>query len=172
MTRSGRLRYAIVGTGARAEMYVRALAVDHADSADIVAFMDPNPIRMAAHNRLLKRCNAAPATCYQPEGDGEDLGVFRAMLDKEAVDRVIVTSIDRTHDRYIVAALDAGRDVLTEKPMTIDAPRCRRILDAVARTGRHLTVTFNYRFNPVHEAVLPSAEGSLAPPRTSWQGQS
>ena len=40
--------------------------------------------------------------------------------------------VDATHDEYIVAALEAGRDVITEKPMTIDAPRCRRILDAVA----------------------------------------
>src|SRR6185437_11718649 len=45
------------------------------------------------------------------------------------------------------------RDVLTEKPMTIDAAGCRRILDAVERTGHTVAVTFNYRYNPVHEAV-------------------
>ena len=43
--------------------------------------------------------------------------------------------------------------MITEKPMTIDAARCRRILDAVRRTGRRVTVTFNYRYNPVHEEV-------------------
>jgi predicted dehydrogenase len=43
--------------------------------------------------------------------------------------------------------------VVTEKPMTVDAPRCRRILDAVAETGRQVTVAFNYRYNPLHEQV-------------------
>jgi predicted dehydrogenase len=42
---------------------------------------------------------------------------------------------------------------MTEKPMTIDAVRCRRILDAVRSSGRKVTVTFNYRYNPVHEVV-------------------
>ena len=52
---------------------------------------------------------------------------------------------------------EAGCDVVTEKPMTTDAAGCRRILDAVAATGSQLTVTFNYRYNPVHEAVHGAA---------------
>jgi predicted dehydrogenase len=141
-----RTRYALVGTGARAEMFVRALATRHRDTAELVALADPNPVRLAAHNRLLRRCGAEPVPGY-PATE------FLTMLDKEDVEAVLVTSVDRTHDEYIVAALMAGRDVVTEKPMTIDAPRCRRILDAVERTGRDVRVTFNYRYNPVHEAV-------------------
>lgn len=37
--------------------------------------------------------------------------------------------------------------------MTTDVEKCRRINEAVRRTGNQLTVTFNYRYNPVHEAV-------------------
>ena len=139
-------RYAIVGTGARAELFARAIAVDHADVATLAALADPNPIRLAAHNARLVELGAAPVPTY-PASE------FVAMLDKERVDTVVVTTVDRFHDEYIVAALDAGRDVLTEKPMTVDAPRCQRILDAAARTGRRVTVTFNYRYNPIHEAV-------------------
>jgi predicted dehydrogenase len=144
-----RRRYAIVGTGARAEMYARALAVDHADRCELVALADPNPARLKVHNDLLRRHGAPPAAEYVIDG-GTDLP---ALLDKERIDVVMVTTVDRMHDEYIVAALDADREVVTEKPMTIDAPRCRRILDAVERTGRRVTVTFNYRYNPVHEAV-------------------
>ncbi|MCA9896490.1 MAG: Gfo/Idh/MocA family oxidoreductase, partial [Anaerolineae bacterium] len=39
-------------------------------------------------------------------------------------------------------------DVITEKPMTTDAVKARRILDTQARTGRKVTVTFNYRYSP------------------------
>ena len=45
------------------------------------------------------------------------------MLRRERVDLVVVCSVDRTHDDYIVRALEAGCDVVTEKPMTTDAER-------------------------------------------------
>jgi predicted dehydrogenase len=141
-----RRRYAIVGTGARAEMFTRAIAVDYADSTELVALADPNPVRIAVHNARLAEWGHPPVPAYAADD-------FLAMLDKERVDVAVVTTVDRYHDEYIVAALDAGRDVLSEKPMTIDAPRCKRILDAAARTGRSTRVTFNYRYNPLHEAV-------------------
>jgi predicted dehydrogenase len=151
-------RYAIVGAGARAEMFARAIALDHADVAELAALADPNPIRVAAHNARLAELGVPTVPAYElgtapADSSAANTADFVAMLDKERVDVVVVTTVDRFHDEYIVAALDAGRDVLTEKPMTIDAPRCQRILDAAVRTGRRVAVTFNYRFNPIHEAV-------------------
>ncbi|HEY3506199.1 MAG TPA: Gfo/Idh/MocA family oxidoreductase [Actinocatenispora sp.] len=137
-------RYAIVGAGSRAEMFAGAIS-RHPD-AELVALADVNRSRLATHARWLAESGAPPVTTW-PAAD------FDRMLDAERVDRVVVTTVDRYHDDYIVAALDAGRAVLTEKPMTIDERRCRRILDAVDRTGGDVTVTFNYRYNPVHERV-------------------
>ncbi|MFB9235866.1 Gfo/Idh/MocA family protein [Plantactinospora siamensis] len=145
-------RYAVVGTGARAEMFVRALALDHPDTAELVAFADVNQARMDAHNRWLTGLGRPAVPTYRAAD-------FGAMLTRERVDTVLVTSVDRTHDAYIVAALRAGRDVVTEKPMTVDADRCRRILDAVAETGGRVSVAFNYRFNPLHEAVRTALAG-------------
>lgn len=151
----GRVRYAVVGTGARAEMFVRALVLDHADTAELVAFADVNQARMDAHNRWLSELGHRPLPTYRAAD-------FAAMLDKERVDVVLVTSVDVTHDEYVVAALRAGREVVTEKPMTVDAPRCRRILDAVRKTGGRVTVAFNYRYNPLHEQVRRLlAEGAV-----------
>ncbi|MEV4755670.1 Gfo/Idh/MocA family oxidoreductase [Micromonospora sp. NPDC049559] len=141
-----RTRYAVIGTGARAEMFVRALVLDHSATAELVAFADVNQTRMRTHNAWLADLGAAPVPTYAAAD-------FTTMLDKERVDVVLVTTVDRTHDEYIVAALRAGRDVITEKPMTIDVPRCQRILDTVAETGRNLSVAFNYRYNPLHEKV-------------------
>lgn len=141
-----RLRYALVGTGARAEMFVRALVLDHRDTAELVAFADNNQARMDAHNSWLEELGRDAVATY-PASE------FVAMLGKERVDVVLVTTVDRTHDEYIVAALHAGCDVITEKPMTVDVPGCRRILDAVAQTGRGVRVAFNYRYNPLHERV-------------------
>jgi predicted dehydrogenase len=155
-------RYAVVGTGARAELYVRALA---GGAGELVAFADVNHTRMAAHNALLEQLEVAPVPTYHARD-------FLKMLSDHAVDAVIVTTVDRYHDAYIVEALDAGREVVTEKPMTIDAPSCGKILDAVHRNDGKLTVTFNYRYNPIHEKVrelLASGEiGEIGSVHFEW----
>src|SRR5215831_7545896 len=121
-----RQRYAVVGAGARAEMFIRAIVRDHPATAELVALADPNRTRMAAHNRWLAELGHPPVPTYSVDD-------YEAMLDAERVDTIIVTSVDATHDRYIVGALGRGRGVITEKPMTTDARRCERILRADAQ---------------------------------------
>ncbi|WP_217206848.1 Gfo/Idh/MocA family protein [Streptomyces sp. AC550_RSS872] len=144
MSRTPERRAAVVGTGHRAQTFTRALAErpDHR----LAALCDPSPTRMAFHNRLLADLGEPTATQWEPDR-------FSEMLAKEDIDEVVVTTVDAEHDRYIVPALEAGCRVITEKPMTVDADRCARILDTVRDTGNSLTVAFNYRFNPVHEKV-------------------
>jgi predicted dehydrogenase len=90
----------------------------------------------------------------------------------EKIDSVIVTSIDRTHHEYIIRALESGCDVITEKPLTIDVPKCRAILDAVQRTERSLRVTFNYRYAPsrslVKELLQAGAIGDVKSIHFEW----
>ncbi|KAJ7072142.1 NAD(P)-binding protein [Mycena amicta] len=146
-------RVAIVGTGHRAAMFVRGIVAR--PPSTVVALCEPNSVRAASYNALLISLGAASVPVYQPEE-------FKNMLEKEKVDMVVVTCVDALHDLYIVPALEAGVRVLTEKPMTTDVDKCRRILETVQRTGRHLTVTFNYRYNPVHELVKRTiAEGKI-----------
>ncbi|KOV96774.1 dehydrogenase [Streptomyces sp. NRRL B-1140] len=139
---TARRRCAVVGLGARARMFTTALAGPYADRIDLVGFCDVNPHRMAVHNEWI----GASVPAYGAED-------FTEMLRRERVDLVVVCTVDRTHDHYIVEALEAGCDVVTEKPMTTDADRAMRILDAQRRTGRQVRVAFNYRYNPVHAAV-------------------
>ncbi|MDI6101091.1 Gfo/Idh/MocA family oxidoreductase [Actinoplanes sp. NEAU-A12] len=165
MTQSPRRRYALVGAGSRAGMFLRAITGDHADVAELVAMADTNPARPAVHNERLARLGVPPVPVY-------DAADFTQMLKRERVDVVLVATVDRYHDHYVVAALEAGCDAITEKPMTVDAAGCRRILDAQRRTGRDVRVTFNYRFNPLHEAVkrvLASGEiGEIGSVHFEW----
>ncbi|MFE3031990.1 Gfo/Idh/MocA family protein [Streptomyces canus] len=144
MSRTPHLRAAVVGTGHRAQLFTRALAARPGHR--VAALCDPSPARMAFHNRLLAEAGEPAAV----QGDPEH---FARLLAEEGIDEVVVTTVDAEHDRYIVPALQAGCRVVTEKPMTVDADRCARILDTVKATGNSLTVAFNYRFNPVHEKV-------------------
>jgi predicted dehydrogenase len=142
-----------VGTGHRAQTFTRDLAARPGHT--VAALCDPSPTRMAFHNRLLAEAGVPPATTWEPER-------FTDLLAEEGIDEVVVTTVDAEHDRYVVPALEAGCRVVTEKPMTVDAARCARILDTVRETGNSLTVAFNYRFNPVHEKVRALlAEGAV-----------
>ena len=140
---TGRRRYLVVGTGHRASMYLDAIAGAHHDDAELVALVEPNPGRSAAHLDRLA-------------GTGLDVGaVERAHPDeleqvvtRTRADRVIITSPDFTHAAMVVRALDAGADVVVEKPLTIDPDGVRRIAAAVERSGRQVVVTHNYRYSP------------------------
>ena len=140
-------RYAVVGLGGRCHMYLRALLEDYRDRHALVAFCDVNPGRMAHYNEKFKaQLPNGPLPTYAPAD-------FEKMIREQRVQTVIVTTIDRTHHEYIVRAMEAGCDVLTEKPLTTDDDKCRVIHDAIKRTGRKLRVTFNYRYAPVNSLV-------------------
>jgi predicted dehydrogenase len=136
-------RCAVVGLGARAQLFTDALAGPYADRVELAGLCDVNAHRMAVHNDGIaaSRPGRPPVPAYAAED-------FDEMLRRERIDLVVVTSVDRTHDHYIVRALEAGCDVVTEKPMTTDAERARRILGARERTGGEVRVAFNYRYDP------------------------
>ena len=75
------------------------------------------------------------------------------MLTESRPDTLVVCTRDSAHDDHIVAALEAGVDVISEKPMATTAAKCARILEAERRTGRRVDVAFNYRFAPTARAV-------------------
>lgn len=140
-------RLALIGTGGRSEMYIRAVYGKHADTAELIAFSDLNPGRVEYYQKLIQELGApAPVATFDPA----DLTAF---IQANSIDRVVVTTPDYTHADYIVEALEAGADVVVEKPLTIDADGCRRITKAVAETGRNVVVTFNYRYSPRNSAL-------------------
>ncbi|MDP9888816.1 Gfo/Idh/MocA family protein [Pseudarthrobacter enclensis] len=146
-TASGRARIALIGTGGRSEMYIRAIFGKHADTAELVAFSDVNPGRVEFYQKLIQELGSpGPVASFEPA----DLTAF---VQANNIDRIIVTTPDYTHADYIVEGLRAGADVVVEKPLTIDAESCRRIVQAVHETGRNVVVTFNYRYSPRNSAL-------------------
>src|SRR5687768_7472472 len=142
-TRSpGRRRFAYVGTGGRVRTFLDPVATQYAGEAEIVGLCDTSLVRAKYHGaRLQSTFGYAPVPVY-PASD------FRRMLEETRPDVVVVCTIDREHDRYIVEALHAGCDVVTEKPMTVTAGKCAAIFAAVRETGRTVRVAFNYRWAP------------------------
>ncbi|CAG8956887.1 hypothetical protein HYFRA_00012342 [Hymenoscyphus fraxineus] len=142
-------RYAMIGLGGRSSFFYTALAKDFTSTSLIVGFCDTNQTRMnVANDQLFKlQYPSAPIPTYKAVD-------FDKMITETKPDEVIITTMDRTHDIYIVRALELGCNVITEKPMTIDETRCKAIIDAVERTGKKVRVTFNYRYAPHNTKVF------------------
>ncbi|SIT89845.1 Gfo/Idh/MocA family protein [Microbacterium sp. RU33B] len=141
-----RTRYALVGAGSRAQMYVSALTGPHADRAALVAMCEPNPTRAQVHADAIAERGFAPPSRWQPDQ-------LEDMIRTERVDRVVICARDDLHAELIVRSLDAGADVVVEKPLTIDAPSAAAIEAAVERTGHDVVLTFNYRYSPRNSAL-------------------
>lgn len=159
-------RYAQVGIGGRARMYYEAIIGEFNETSELVAFCDMSQTRMDYANKVLaQKYQTNPIPTYKAEE-------FDLMIRKEKPDYVIVTSIDRTHHKYIIRAMELGCDVITEKPMTIDEEKAQEIVDAIHRTGHNLRVTFNYRYAPhntkIRELIMDGAIGEVFSVHFEW----
>ncbi|HEV2108723.1 MAG TPA: Gfo/Idh/MocA family oxidoreductase [Thermomicrobiales bacterium] len=144
-------RYVLAGASGRGlSMFARPIVERFPDCAQLVGVFDVNSVRAAY---VAEQAGGVPV-----------FDDFDRMVVESNSDRLIVATIDRVHHEYIIRGLEAGLDVITEKPMTIDAEKCRAILEAERRTGRKLTVTLNYRFMPYVTRVKELLRaGSIGP---------
>ncbi|MCC2031631.1 Gfo/Idh/MocA family protein [Microbacterium allomyrinae] len=139
-------RYALIGAGHRAQMYVDAITGPYADDARLIAICEPNPVRAQYYvDRIVAAGQSAPVI-YAPDD-------LERMIREQRIDRVVICARDDLHAPLIVRALDAGADVVVEKPLTIDAPSAAAIEDAIDRTGGEVVITFNYRYSPRNSAL-------------------
>jgi predicted dehydrogenase len=140
-------RFVLVGTGGRARLFIDAILGPFRDHCELTALCDSNRLRMDYQvSTLVKVHGNRPLAAYHAAD-------FDQMIHEQKPDAVIVATMDRVHHHYIIRAMELGCDVITEKPMTTDATKCRAILQAVKSTGKKLRVTFNYRYSPTRMEV-------------------
>ncbi len=155
-----RMKVALVGTGVRGvNMWGRDVVRDYPAEVEFVGLCDINPGRLAFAKDYI---GVACPTFTD----------FSQMLETTSPEHVIVTTMDSTHDEFIVEALERGCNVITEKPMTTDEVKCQAILDAQERTGRNITVTHNYRYAPhrrrMKELLMEGRIGRLTSVDFHW----
>ena len=97
---------------------------------------------VAFHSRTKARAEAF-AGRFGADAAYDDL---EDLLSDRRIDVVYVaTEVDR-HADLTIAAVEAGKHVLVEKPMALDAQQCRSMIDAAERNGVRLSVAYYVRF--------------------------
>lgn len=126
---SGRnLRAGVIGLGAgQAHMsgYVKA------DGVDLVAIAGKEKERLTGASERFD----VPHTFE----DWEDL------VARDDIDLVSIATPNALHAPIAIAALRAGKHVLSEKPLSIDAGAAQQMVDAAVEAGRVLQTAFNFR---------------------------
>jgi len=99
-----------------------------------------------AHLQAVAARSVERAAALQPAGRTYD--DYAALLVDDTVDVVYVALSNDLHEPWTVAALEAGKHVLCEKPLGLDAAQVRRMTDAAAAADRLLVEAWWYRWHP------------------------
>jgi predicted dehydrogenase len=76
-------------------------------------------------------------------------GSYEELVDDPDVDAVYIATPAALHRRWTLAALEAGKDVLCEKPLAANATEAREMVEAAEAAGRILMEAFHWRYHPI-----------------------
>jgi len=124
---------------------------------------------------------AAMADIYEPRIDSARQQLnpsaiahhdFRQLLDRKDIDAVIIGSPDHWHVPMTIAAVQAGKDVYCEKPVTHSVDEGRGLIEAVHKSGRIVQVGYQQRsyphFQQARELIESGRIGQVTQVLTWW----
>lgn len=167
MPDSSLVRAGIIGCGGWARYRYIPNLLDQQDTTRIAAVCEPSPDAYEAAAQIFRDHGLTPPP------NVPDLDQFLATYAAE-LDAVFILTPHAYHHDHATACLEAGLDVLLEKPMVMNADEARSLIATRDRTGRHLVVAFQGSLSPqVRTAVNMLRSGDLGAMRsisaTIWQ---
>ena len=146
-------RVGFIGTGAMARHHLAEVLVR--DDTTVVAVCEPSAAAYAQVVELFDR-HGTPAPANEPDWE-RFIATFAPDLDA-----VVIITPHAFHFAQATAALEAGLDVLLEKPMVLTADEATALIATRDRTGRLLVVAFQGSLSPqVREASRLLRSGEL-----------
>ena len=146
-----RITFGVIGCGGMGTGHVGSLVKrSEADNIKVLAVADV----------YQRRVTRAKNIC---QGDG--YLDYRRLLERKDLDAVLIATPDHWHAKIAIDAMDAGKHVYVEKPMTHTVEQAIKLRDAVKRTGKILQVgpngTANDSYWVAHEAIKAGRIGKV-----------
>jgi predicted dehydrogenase len=161
---TSRVRTALVGCGGMARHHLRSM-LKQTDTTEIVALCDPSAQAIAETAKVFKAAGVALPPVETS---------LETLLADYDLDAAFIITPHALHHDQAKACLEAGVDVLLEKPMVMNADEARSLMETRDHTGRLLAVAFNGSLSPeIREAVRLLRSGEmgdlLSISATIWQ---
>ncbi len=131
---SEKVRVGFIGSGGIAGTHIKYLKL--VKDVEVIALSDVSQAAMDARIKEHQLQDVKTFTDYKP------------MLKMKEIDAVSVCTPNFLHYRPTIDALRAGKHVIVEKPMAMNAREAKAMCDAAKKAKKVLTIGFQQRFNP------------------------
>ena len=153
-----KLKCAVIGCGGLGHVHMKNLLT--MDDVQLTALCDIDETQFTRSVKTnLDRTDTLDLSGVRTYTDAQEL------LDKEALDFVVIALPTYLHAPYSIMALDKGLHVFCEKPMSTTLEGCRSMVEAAKRNGKLLTVgqvlRFSYPYRLIKEAYETGMYGKL-----------
>ncbi len=148
-----KLGWAIVGLGNLAIHQILP-AFAQCEKSKVVALVSGHPDKA---NKLALRYGVNPKNIYNYEN-------YDSIKDNSEVDIIYIVLPNSMHAEYTIRGVQAGKHVLSEKPMANTPAECQSMIDAARKADRKLMVAYRLRYEPfTQEMIRMAREQELGP---------
>ena len=145
------LRIGLIGCGGNMTGHLRRLL--SIDDASVVALSDPSDGSVARMRERVEEAYGLPHYTDHEE-----------MIEKEGLDAILISSPHTLHYEQIIAGLEAGLHVLSEKPMVCQVDHAKAVIAKSEEVGRSLMVSYQRHLSPVFRFMRNQiASGEIGP---------
>lgn len=128
-----RIRIGVIGTGGQGTWHVSdLLSMSEQENIAVTRVCDVYRRRLNNAARMVSEKGAPAAKAATMD--------YREILDDKEVDAVLIATPDHWHTKMAIEAMEAGKDVFVEKPLSLTVEQAIACRDAVRRTNRVLAV--------------------------------
>jgi predicted dehydrogenase len=153
---SDRIRMGFIGIGNRGSQLLELFMTN--PDVDVVALCDvyePYLLRdrSKVEPRFFKEISQVPKMGEVFGGKVDRYSDFRKLLERKDIDAVCIATPDHWHALQMTMAVDSGKDVYVEKPLTATLFEGRKMVEAAKRTNRVVQVGLNRRGSPIYQQL-------------------
>src|SRR6266513_5244486 len=148
-----KLGWAIVGLGNLA-IHEILPAFAKCEKSKVTALVSGHPDKA---NKLAQQYGVNPKNIYNYQN-------YDTIKDNPQVDIIYIVLPNGMHAEYTIRGHQAGKHVLSEKPMANTPAECQQMIDAARKADRKLMVAYRCRYEPYNrEAIRIAQSGELGP---------
>jgi len=153
---SDRIRMGFIGIGNRGSQLLELFMTN--SDVDVVALCDvyePYLLRdrSKVEPRFFKEISQVPKMGEVFGGKVGRYSDFRKLLERKDIDAVCIATPDHWHALQMTMAVNSGKDVYVEKPLTATLFEGRKMVEAAKRTNRVVQVGLNRRGSPIYQKL-------------------